>query len=462
MMKFMRENNSEIALARRTTSVSLSSSFSSTFFPLSYTSMMASRSSRIYPLPAMIPTPSCDIFSSTSVLDEYYNDIGSILDFPTYEYASNGLAFSTTMDETTESAMPFNVYPIKSELDRTPSHHWNGPTKTNDQESPPIKVQSSTKSAIKPTPKKRRRHRTTSKSTPEATPPIKRRRTIKESAKEDPPTPKTMNRPKVDDVQEKEAPRLESNDSPDEPTELLDQWQKQFLNFLTYPSDHIFEATGQLVPFKETIIWGRQKVLWTAPLAETESKGSDKKSASSSSTISGKSKTKWVNLSSKSGGNHLSQQLVVQAATAAASASSSDSNAAKNFIRRTKDQALWFHGNDQINQKLGLWLQQERRSYQATVGGKVTNPLLERLTAKKPPHCRTASKTHPEKAHQRRLPLKEGKLNDFEKEALYGQLQQSFRFELMKLCGIDMQNVLPDDTLFPRKQNLPFAKMNKK
>jgi hypothetical protein len=464
MMKLMRENHSENALARLTPTTSLSSTFSFAFFPFSHTSMLTARSSRVYPHAAMMtPTPSYDIFSSTSAIDEYYNDIGSILDFPTY--SSNSRSFSMMISETTESTTPFDPYPINTEPERAPSRHWNGPTRESDQVSPPIKEESSKNPIRKPLDKKRLHSRLLTKSTPKATPPTKRRRTTKASTNKGSSTPQTTKCLNVGTVPETKAPRRASNESSasPEPLEELDSWQKQFLSFLTFPSDHILEATGQLVPFKDTIIWGRQKVLWTAPRGKSEMKGSEKETEAPSFRTSGESSpSQWVNLSSKCGGNHLSHQLVVQAATAAASSSPPDSNAETNFIRRTKGQALWFHGGNHINQGLGLWLRQERESYQATARAASSSPLLNRVTCYKTPRRMKTLSTKPEKPQRKRHPPKDPSFSDKEKEVIYCHLQQSFRFQLMQLSGIDVKNVLPDDTVYPRKRCFPFTTQDKK
>ena len=48
----------------------------------------------------------------------------------------------------------------------------------------------------------------------------------------------------------------------------LDEWQQQFLQFITYPSDHVHTRTGTKVSLRDTIVWGRQKVLWTTPFLQ--------------------------------------------------------------------------------------------------------------------------------------------------------------------------------------------------
>jgi hypothetical protein len=116
---------------------------------------------------------------------------------------------------------------------------------------------------------------------------------------------------------------------------LLDDWQQQFLNFITYPSDHVLTTNGTKVSLRDTIVWGRQKVLWTTPFMksndespflprnsvvqeplEVQSNVLDTNDNCSNTKQSKRSKRGMI--PAKAGGNHLSQQLVVQAALAAA------------------------------------------------------------------------------------------------------------------------------------------------
>ena len=321
-------------------------------------------------------------------------------------------------DETMESA-PLEAFSTKFP-EPTRSSHWKRDTNV---EKVPVKVASA---KVKPPQRKRVRHHIPSEVA------AKRRRTIA------PVAPKSS------------APRCTSNEESlpkDDNTEELDHWQQQFLKFLTYPSDHILQATGQRVPFKDTIIWGRQKVLWTAALSNEHSsnKSGPETVASSLSSNKNESKTERVVLSSPCGGNHLSHQLVVQAAAAAAASAPAYPTHTMDFIRRTEDQALWFHGGSHVNQNLGQWLQQERQSYQSSLRHK--SPLYYHRTAKVAPRKKQAL-NGPRRSQ-------DAFLSKQENEVIYNHLQKSFRFQLMQLCGIDLQNILPEETMFqgPRRHS---------
>ena len=125
-------------------------------------------------------------------------------------------------------------------------------------------------------------------------------------------------------------------DPPLESSVSLDEWQQQFLQFITYPSDHIHTRTGTKVSLRDTIVWGRQKVLWTTPFLQMNQRQRNDDSTrqqraetelpldvvSSNTTINNagfsfSKRTKRGAIPSKAGGNHLSQQLVVKAALAA-------------------------------------------------------------------------------------------------------------------------------------------------
>ena len=125
----------------------------------------------------------------------------------------------------------------------------------------------------------------------------------------------------------------------------LYDWQIQFLNFMTYPSDHIDTMTGTKISLRDTLVWGRQKVRWTTALPkQTErsptehndatnyhhhnSNNNSKEPLDVSSNVivddtdinNDYSHTKREDrprrgiIPAKAGGNHLSQQLFFQAA----------------------------------------------------------------------------------------------------------------------------------------------------
>jgi hypothetical protein len=263
----------------------------------------------------------------------------------------------------------------------------------------------------------------------------------------------------------------------------LDTWQQQFLNFLTYPSDHIVEKTGQRVPLRDTIIWGRQKVVWTTPLLHPQ------KAVSENTTTPAAKKTPIdhhplpsIFSSSRCGGNHLSHQLVIQAAVATANANSLATSESSKLsivnendehhmkcsvkrmkkkkafmIRRTNKEALWYHGGSTMNQNLGQWLQQQRKSYQlsssigkTSVRKELSMHRLEQSTdLASSPHRYTYQyggtilSDSTSNTRKSEIPLTRE-----QKERIYTQIEQSFHFHLLQLSGIDVQNVLPEATMF--------------
>ena len=107
------------------------------------------------------------------------------------------------------------------------------------------------------------------------------------------------------------------------PIESLDDWQQQFLNFITYPSDHILTTTGTKVLLRDTVVWGRQKELWSMSMMELPNITSEEgPSTEVQSNVLVKRRSKKMkrakqgSVPAKAGGNHLSQQLFVQAALA--------------------------------------------------------------------------------------------------------------------------------------------------
>jgi hypothetical protein len=273
-------------------------------------------------------------------------------------------------------------------------------------------------------------------------------------------------------------------DDPCKEAPTLDEWQQQFLNFITYPSDHVVIETGKKVPFTETVMWGRQKELWTLPFLQHQQQRQMR---------TGKATITWIDTIdatdldvnnidakmrehsvSKFGGSHLSQKLFVQAVIATAQPKvnsavkrqqeddvneglKAERNASRRtpdlftepseldastallqmngehlhntalLIRRNHEQALWYHGGTTMNENLGQWLQQERQSYHlATTESRKFSRKLK---------GRTASTT----------------LSPYETERGYQKLQQSFHFNLLQLVGIDLKSIRHDETLFHGK-----------
>ena len=269
---------------------------------------------------------------------------------------------------------------------------------------------------------------------------------------------------------------------------VLDDWQRQFLKFITYPSDHILTRTGTMVPLRKTVTWGRQKVLWTT----TTTKDGEP-------IVMHQRRCK---IPARMGGNHISQRLVVQAALATVQQAlvetdhhynnvglgtlesssllntvarsdesvsddelfavgeftefeSNNTKKAPNkgsellMIRRNNEEALWFHGGTNTNQRFGSWLQNERAAYrkqQVEPNATGRNMKAAASNQRQPPGHR--SKNHKKCAHVQ--------LSESEKDERYMRYQESFHFHLLELVGMDLQSIPPDETVFHGKYCKPL------
>ena len=316
------------------------------------------------------------------------------------------------------------------------------------------------------------------------------------------------------------------------PIESLDDWQQQFINFITYPSDHIVTATGTKVPWRQTEVWGRQKEIWTGPmmkqlllpqatvpLKEEPSVPPEEEPSKvqSSNVVVNCSETMNTNdfshkpkrynrgeIPAKAGGNHLSQQLVVQAALAtaqlqqqqkqlnktesdqkkedvstgnkigdamnctsndellaldeftdfktAATTSSIPIHKKKKrsskpstvlMIRRNEEQALWFHGGTTMNQDLGEWLQHERESFREDL--RKTFALGEATASLTKHRLPNSRREHGNDTTNRAF------LSGIEMNERYERFQRSFQYNLLQMIGLDLHSVRPDATMFRGK-----------
>ncbi len=273
---------------------------------------------------------------------------------------------------------------------------------------------------------------------------------------------------------------------------VLDDWQRQFLKFITYPSDHILTLTGTMVPLRKTIVWGRQKVVWTGTRNTTMT-------AKDGEPIVTHQRRYMI--PARMGGNHLSQQLVVKAALATVQRAvvetdhhynnvglrTSESSFLQNtvarsgkcvsdaemfavndftefetintskkapnkmsellMIRRNKEEALWFHGGTNTNQRFGEWLKNERAAYRK----QQLEPKARNIQAA------ASNQRHPP-GHRRkdRKNCAHVQLSKSETDERYKRYQESFQFHLLELVGMDLQSVPPDDTIFHGKYCKPL------
>lgn len=201
----------------------------------------------------------------------------------------------------------------------------------------------------------------------------------------------------------------------------LDPWQTTFIDFLTSPSEHFLESTGQPVPLKEVAIWGRQKVKWA------------KQKTNSSAA-----------LPSTRGGNLLPYKIAASTWPEAVPTKANVQRMQLEFtaepvtlIRRTNRQALLFEDENKTNE-LGQWVSRERKLFLQRNENPQPPPLLTPTVVNNPDTKTPLHRGYPQNNYRRAA---------IEERFLY--MEQSFRFNLLRLVGVDL-DVPPAETLFQR------------
>jgi hypothetical protein len=193
----------------------------------------------------------------------------------------------------------------------------------------------------------------------------------------------------------------------------LDPWQATFVRFLTLPSKHVYVATGEPVPLKKVAIWSRQKARWSSNL----------------------------DLPADRGGNLVSHNCVVGAAMQGKDSVFDGAPRHKStMIRMNQELALWFD-DENHNREFGEWISNERKLYAERLQSPKAPPLfpIDGDTTKEEAISLVIEKGCP-KPKRENIDLR------------FAHVEQTFRFHLLAMCGVEIETVSPEDTCLAKKE----------
>jgi hypothetical protein len=221
----------------------------------------------------------------------------------------------------------------------------------------------------------------------------------------------------------------------------LDDWQTTFVRFLTLPSQHVYEKTGDPVPLRSVATWGRQKVKWSTANARTGTTQvpADKGGNVVSHKLFEEAKSKTSTRRSSQGGTNSS---LVPSATLGSS-----DNKPRAMIRMSEAEALRFH-DEEHNHDFGEWISKERKLF-----------VERQISPKAPPLF--PKKRHDESKEESVSLIMTKDAPKPEREDIdlrFAHVQQSFRFNLLRMCGVDLERIDSRDTMIQRKVNDPSRK----
>jgi hypothetical protein len=187
----------------------------------------------------------------------------------------------------------------------------------------------------------------------------------------------------------------------------LDPWQATFVRFLTLPSKHIYVESGDPVPLKKVAIWSRQKARWASNL----------------------------DLPAHRGGNLVSHGRVVGAAVHGKDSVLDETPRRRStMVRMNQELALWFD-DEEHNREFGEWISNERKLYAERLQSPMAPPLfpIDGDTSKEEAISLVMEKGCP-KPDRENIDLR------------FAHVEQTFRFHLLAMCGVEIETVSPEDT----------------
>lgn len=235
----------------------------------------------------------------------------------------------------------------------------------------------------------------------------------------------------------------------------LNDWQTTFLRFLTSQSDYLSPDTGEPIPLKKLTIWGRQNVKSSSSSVPPNNNTNHLPGDSTTLDSSNNDSPIFVHAAStiptyapyhQQGCNFSWVDPTFSTNKAELPPTNSYNNypedsapeaATLHLIRLTVKEAVVFK-NIACSFEVGQWLQRER---ELKVTRQETHPKPPPLF---PGIDERMSKFFPLVSHGGPRPERV----DLERRFRY--MEQSVRFNLLSLCGVDLANIPPEETVFAK------------
>jgi hypothetical protein len=222
----------------------------------------------------------------------------------------------------------------------------------------------------------------------------------------------------------KSKPRFTEMDAED-----YDCWQRSFLDFINLPSRTIREQTGQPLSRRQMRTWERQKI----------------------------AKTSTTTTTTTSIGQHFHQNQHPHPV------STLPSGEDRVMIRMNeKSRTLILFDTNETTYQLGLWVQEQRQQYQKHRSEQREPPLSFQACGRPQGPVQTTTTTTMPPALNPSKDISKPKEDDAqtkvwkkESEACYEYLEQSYRYHLLDLVGLQLE-MKAEDTIVEKKYYAPL------